>query len=139
YSALDYSFAGELPAHSMPVTALTFSPDGRHLLTGGRDAQLNVLDTTNFNVVNTFTPHLFTVYAIKYHPSSPVFATASRDKSLKIWSSDDFRLLRVISFERGFDSHLLSINDIVWNTYKNQLISVSDDKRALVWDITIDH
>src|SRR5690606_4607884 len=68
YSALDYSFAGELPAHSMPVTALTFSPDGRHLLTGGRDAQLNVLDTTNFNVVNTFTPHLFTVYAIKYHP-----------------------------------------------------------------------
>src|SRR5690606_23900037 len=122
----------------MPVTALCFSPDGQYLLTGGRDAQLNVLETVRFTVVNTFTPHLFTVYAIKYHPFLPIFATASRDKTIKIWSSDDFRLLRVISLERGFDSHVLSVNDLIWNGYKNQLISVSDDKRALVWDVFFD-
>jgi len=135
YNAQDYSFIEELPAHAMPVTALCFSPDGRHLLTGGRDARLNVLDTAGFSTVTTFIPHLFTVYAIRYHPTLPIFATASRDKSIKIWSADAFRLLRVINFERGFDSHFLSINDIVWNPYKNQLVSVSDDKQAMVWDI----
>ncbi len=135
YHASDYSLAGDLPGHTMPVTSLCFSPDGRYLLSGGRDAQLNVLDAANFSVANTFTPHLFTVYAIKYHPVLPVFATASRDKSIKIWSADDFRLLRIISYEKGFDSHFLSINNIVWNAYRNQLVSVSDDKKAMVWDV----
>ena len=135
YNASDYSFVEELAAHTMPVTSLCFSPDGRYLLSGGRDAQLNVLDTASFSMVTTFTPHLFTVYAIKYHPSLPIFATASRDKSIKIWSADDFRLLRIVSFEKGFDSHFLSINNIVWNAYKNQLVSVSDDKKAMVWDV----
>lgn len=135
YNASDYSFAEELASHAMPVTSLCFSPDGRYLLSGGRDAQLNVLDADNFSQVTTFTPHLFTVYAIKYHPSLQIFATASRDKSIKIWSAEDFRLLRIISLEKGLDSHFLSINNIVWNSHKNQLVSVSDDKKAMVWDV----
>ena len=135
YHAVDYTFVEDLPPHTMPVTALCFSPDGRYLLTGGRDAQLHVLDVGGFKMVKAFTPHLFTVYAIAYHPRLPIFATASRDKSIKIWAADDFRLLRAVSFEKGFDSHLLSINDIVWNRFKNQLISVSDDKQAMVWDV----
>lgn len=135
YDAIEYGFMTEIAAHTLPVTSLRFSPDGEHLLTGGRDAQLNVYDTGDFSLHKTFTPHMFTVYAIEYHPTLPVFATGSRDKSIKIWSADDFRLLRIISLEKGFDCHRLSINDIVWNPLKNQLISVSDDKTAMVWDV----
>lgn len=137
YNASDYGLMTEILAHTMPVTSLAFSPDGRFLLTGGRDAKLNVLHATDFSVVNSFVPHMFTVYAIKYHPVLPIFATASRDKSIKIWTADDFRLLRIVSFEKGLDGHLLSINDIAWNAHKNQLVSVSDDKKAMVWDVAV--
>ncbi len=139
YSALDYGLLTEIPAHNMPVTSLMFSPDGRYLLTGGRDAKLNVLNAADFSAVRSFIPHMFTVYAIKYHPTLPVFATASRDKSVKLWAADDFRLLRTISFEKGLEGHLLSVNDLIWNSHKEQLVSVSDDKKAMVWDVRATH
>lgn len=135
YHAKEYGLLTEIAAHTLPVTALCFSPDGKYLLSGGRDARLNVFNAGDFSLADTFTPHMFTVYAIKYHPTLPVFATASRDKSIKIWSAEDFRLLRIISYEKGFDSHFLSINNITWNPYSHQLISVSDDKKAMVWEI----
>lgn len=137
YDGVEYALHKEIDAHSLPVTSLCFSPDGKYLLSGGRDAQLQVYDTRDFSPVSSFTPHMFTVYAIHYHPELPVFATGSRDKSIKIWSAEDFRLLRIISLEKGFDCHRLSINDITWNSFKNQLISVSDDKTAMVWDIEV--
>lgn len=135
YDANEYRLRAEMSAHTLPVTSLCYSPDGKYLLTGGRDAQLNVYNTSDFSLARTFTPHMFTVYAIAYHPVLPIVATGSRDKSIKIWSAEDFRLLRAISLEKGFDCHRLSINDITWNPLKNQLISVSDDKTAMVWDI----
>lgn len=137
YNASDYGLTAEIDVHTMPVTALAFSPDGQYLLTGGRDATLNVLHASDFTKANSFVPHMFTVYAIRYHPTLPIFATASRDKSIKIWAADDFRLLRIISFEKGMEGHLLSINDIIWNAYKNQLVSVSDDKKVMVWDVGV--
>lgn len=135
YDASEYSFQTEIAAHTLPVTSLCFSPDGQYLLSGGRDAQLQVYRVADFSLANSFTPHMFTVYAIAYHPTLPIFATGSRDKSIKIWSADDFRLQRIISLEKGFDCHRLSINDITWNPLKNQLVSVSDDKVVMVWEV----
>jgi len=138
YQAADYGLVAEIQAHTMPVTSLAFSPDGRLLLSGGRDAKLNVLHATDFSTATSYVPHMFTVYAIKYHPVLPIFATGSRDKSIKIWAADDFRLLRSVSFEKGFDAaHVLSVNNLIWNPYKQQLVSVSDDKRALIWDVSV--
>jgi WD40 repeat protein len=57
------------------------------------------------------------------------------DKSIKIWGADDFKLYKIISREKGFAGHQLSINKLAWNG--NQLISVSDDKRIIIWNIKI--
>jgi centriolar protein POC1 len=58
------------------------------------------------------------------------------DKSIKIWGADDFKLYKIISREKGYPSHVLSINKLAWNG--NQLISASDDKRVMIWDIQFD-
>ncbi|RYY34254.1 MAG: WD40 repeat domain-containing protein, partial [Sphingobacteriaceae bacterium] len=79
--------------------------------------------------------HLFAVNHIAFHPSLPYFATASMDKSIKIWDAQNFKLRKIISREKGIPGHVLSINKLVWNG-DNQLISVSDDKRVIIWNIT---
>lgn len=135
YNLSDYSFVAELAGHTMSITSLQFSPDGRYLLSGSRDAQLKIWNLTDFSLHQNIAAHLFAVYDIKYHPSLNIFATASRDKSIKIWDAADFRLLRIISREKGFPSHVLSVNKIAWNSFNDTLVSVGDDKQVMIWEV----
>jgi centriolar protein POC1 len=135
YDAEDYSLIKTLHGHTMPVFSIQYSSDGNYLVSGGRDAQVKIWDAQLYNLVQNIPAHLFAVNCIAFHPTLPYFATASMDKSIKIWGADDFKLYKIISREKGFESHALSINKIVWNG--NQLISVSDDKKIMIWEIDL--
>jgi centriolar protein POC1 len=136
YDLEDYSLIKTLTGHTMSVFSLQFAPSGDYLISGGRDAQLKIWDTRSYELLQTIPAHLFAINSIVFHRSLPYFATASMDKTIKIWSTDDFKLFKTISREKGFESHQLSINKLAWNG--NQLISVSDDKRVIVWKIRFD-
>jgi centriolar protein POC1 len=137
YDLSDYSPVIVLSGHTMAVFSLQFSPNGNYLVSGSRDAQLKIWDAVPFSLVKNIPAHLFAVNSIAFHPSLPYFATASMDKSIKIWGSDDFKLYRIISREKGFDSHQLSVNKILWNG-GDQLISAGDDKRIILWNIAME-
>jgi centriolar protein POC1 len=133
YDAEDYTLQKTLHGHTMPVFALQYAPDGSYLVSGARDAQVKIWDTASYSILKNIPAHLFAVNSIAFHPSLPYFATGSMDKSIKIWGADDFKLYKIISREKGHTGHLLSINKLVWNG--NQLLSVSDDKKVIIWDI----
>ncbi|MFD2147167.1 WD40 repeat domain-containing protein [Mucilaginibacter antarcticus] len=134
YDLEDYTHIKTLADHSMAVFSLQYSPDGSYLVSGSRDAQVKIWNTQNFELIQNIPAHLFAVNHIAFHPSQPYFATASMDKSIKLWGSDDFKLYKVISREKGYDNHRLSINKILW--YNGQLISASDDKKIILWDVS---
>jgi len=133
YDLEDYTLVKTLHGHTMSVFSLQYSHDGNYLVSGGRDAQVKIWDALSYDIVHNIPAHLFAVNCIAFHPVLPYFATASMDKSIKIWGADDFKLYKIISREKGYESHALSINKIAWNG--DQLISVSDDKRIIIWDI----
>lgn len=133
YSGVDYEKIAERQVHSMPVTSLLFNR-GR-LLSGGRDAKLNVLSVPELDNKYSFVPHMFTVYGISKHPTHPIIATVSRDKTTKVWDETSLKLLLNVSRDRRYEGHHLSINNCMWSSYKNLLISVSDDSTIKVWEI----
>ncbi len=133
YDLEDYSLLKTLSGHTMSVFSLQYAPDGSYLVSGGRDAQVKVWDTVSYNLLHNIPAHLFAVNSIVFHQEQPYFATGSMDKSIKIWGSDDFKLYKNISREKGYASHQLSINKLAWNG--NQLLSVSDDKKVIVWEV----
>jgi centriolar protein POC1 len=137
YDLEDYSLTKTLEGHTMSVFSLQYSPLGNYLISGARDAQVKIWDSKSYELLHNIPAHLFAVNSIVCHPIFPYFATASMDKSVKIWGASDFKLYKVISREKGFESHSLSINKIVWNG--DQLISVSDDKKIIIWDISFDN
>lgn len=120
-------------AHDNSVFAVKYSPDGRYLLSGGRDAHLKIWDTKNdFQLVNAQPAHWFTINDLVFHPAGHWFATASRDKTIKIWDAKTFELLKVLDTIRD-GCHVNSVNRLLW--LENFLISCSDDRSIIVWEI----
>jgi WD40 repeat protein len=133
YDTTDFREITKQQVHSLPVTALATADIS--LLSGGRDAKLVRLAQKDLSVLQSITPHMFTVYGILPHPNLPIVATISRDKSIKIWDTLSLSLLKNISIERGFDAHRLSINTATW--VDNRLITAGDDKLVKVWDVSV--
>lgn len=119
-------------AHASSVFSLAYSPDGRYLLSGGKDAILRIWEVGDFKMMSEQAAHWFTLNHIVFSPDGAFFATASRDKSLKIWDARSFALLKVADAFRG--GHINSVNRLLW--LPDGLISASDDKSAIVWEFS---
>ncbi len=124
-------------AHENSVFSLAFSPDGRHLLSGGRDARINVWEVGSWqSAPETLreAAHLFTVNHITFSPDGKLFASASRDKTLKIWDARSYQLLKVVDTLR-LGGHINSVNRLLW--MGDRLVSVSDDRSAMIWELPL--
>ena len=125
----------EFEAHKMAANCVRYSPDGRFLLSGGRDAHLNVWDVKeNYRLLKSIPAHNFAIYDIVYAPDGKLFATASRDKTLKIWDSQTFELLLRVNKEKQ-DGHVNSVNKLLWTKNPEFLISTGDDRSIMVWEV----
>ena len=152
--------------HDNSVFSICYTPNGSQLLTGGRDALMKLwhlpqntvredsfgeesLFEKNNEPITSLPAHLFTVNSIVFHPTNPtIFATASRDRTIKIWQLDTsndsnpktqtpkLSLLKVIDTIR-YGCHIRSVNRLFWSSYNNYLISASDDRTLIVWDIEL--
>lgn len=115
------------------TNAVCFSPDGRYLLTGSRDAHLKVYDVRDdFKPMLDIPAHNYAIYSIVFSPDGKVFATASRDKTIKIWDPETFEVIQRIDKDRS-QGHVNSVNKVVWHPGNGSLISASDDRSVMVW------
>ena len=127
----------ELTTHTNSVFSVVYSPDGKLLLTGGRDAHLRVWEVEKeYKERGYLIAHMYTINHITYSPDGRYFATCSMDKSIKLWDAQTFKLLKVIDKVRNA-SHGTSVNKLFWSAHKNQLVSCSDDRTISVWDINL--
>lgn len=125
----------QIPAHSNSVFTVAYSPDGRYLLSGSRDAHLKVWQVDkDYAEAASIVAHLFTINHITFSPDGRYFATCSMDKSVKVWDAHSFRLLKVIDKARHA-GHGTSVNKLFWSAHLNSLVSCSDDRTISVWDI----
>ncbi len=124
----------QIDAHTNSVFALRTGCDGQ-LVSGGRDAKLKFWNG-DLNFEESINAHLFAINDIAFHSSESYFATASMDKTIKIWDYHNRQLIKVIDKARH-GGHLSSVNKLAWSTFDNFLISCSDDRSISVWDAKI--
>lgn len=125
-------------AHTNSVFSLAYAPDGKTLLSGSRDAFLHIhslSDAGNW-MRDPRSPdlaaHLFTINHIVFSPDASLFATASRDKTIKLWDFQTGVLLKVTDVIR-YGGHVNSVNRLLWT--EDALLSASDDRTVSIWKV----
>ncbi len=122
-------------AHNNSVFSIRYSADDQYLISGGRDAHLKIWSINNsFELISARPAHWYTINDVALHPKGHIFATASRDKTIKIWDAITFELLKVIETIRD-QGHLNSVNCLYWSSHHDWLVSCSDDRSILIWEI----
>jgi WD40 repeat protein len=131
----DFTLQQEWLAHSNSVFTLAYTPDGKSLFSGSRDAHLKVWSADNgYELYREIIAHLYSIHHMTFSPDGKHFVTCSMDKSVKVWRTDDMILLKVIDKARHA-GHGTSVNKLLWTSFKNQLISASDDRTLSIWDV----
>lgn len=108
---------------------------GSTLVTGGRDAHLRFwqLEGGRLSAKQAVPAHNFAIYDIAYHREKNLMATASRDKTAKIWAMDDLVNPVRLARNKG-DGHTHSVNAVHFSNSGEYLVTAGDDRTLLVWE-----
>lgn len=134
WSLPDLQLIADWDAHENSIFSLTYTPDGKKIISGGRDVRLKEWALSpkpeQLQVINAHNLH---INYLQYNPAGNLLASVSMDKTLKIWDGETLQLLKVIDKARH-QGHVSSVNKVFWID-NNRLVTCSDDRTAMVWEI----
>jgi len=106
--------------HFDEVLACAVSPNGKYLISGGKDRMVRVWDIHNRKQIQTFLGHKDSITDICFDRDNDQFYTVSCDRSLKVWN---LRELCYMDTHYGHHADILSVDSYG----KDRLLSCGRD------------
>lgn len=119
-----------LDGHKNGATCVAYHPSKPVLISGGKDGHLRFWHCgENYRALYVVPAHGGTLYSIAFNASGDQCATASRDKTIKLWDPGSFDPTGRL--ERTNGGHTHSVNDVLW--LGDTMITGSDDRTIRLW------
>jgi WD40 repeat protein len=129
----DFSIVNTLRHEQGSVNCVLQTPAGL-LITAGWDGHLWLWDSqANIKRVPA---HNYAVYSMVPLANGRYFATASRDKTIKIWDAETLDFCARIDY-KIHDAHRYSVNCLHFDHESGLLFSGSDDRKIIAWEIGV--
>ena len=82
--------AAAAKAHARAATSVAFTREPNCVATGGSDGVVKLWDLTMGRLVHEFTQHTAPISALAIHPTEFLMASASQDRTLRLWDLESF-------------------------------------------------
>ena len=86
-----------LTGHEIAVLSVSFSPDGKWIVSGGYDTTLKIWDAASGKEKRTLTGHTKAVMSVSFSPDGKWIVSGSKDHTLKVWDASSGKELRNLS------------------------------------------
>jgi dipeptidyl aminopeptidase/acylaminoacyl peptidase len=118
--------------HTSIVSAVSFSPDGKRILTGSMDGVARFWDAQTGMPIGEF-HHGDQIAAVAFSPDGKRVLTASEDRTAQLWDVESRQRM-----EQPFSSGARAIS-IAFNPDGKHILIGSEDHVARLWDVETQH
>src|SRR5258707_768420 len=119
--------------HSEPILCTSYSPNGRHIVSGSRDKTIRIWDAeTGAAVGEPLKGHARNVSSAAYSPDGRHIVSGSWDKTIRIWGAETGAAVG-----GPLKGHALSVSSVAYSPDGRHIVSGSHDNTIRIWDATI--
>ncbi len=116
-------------------TVFSIEYTDKHIVTGCKDARIRVFEAETLQLIKMIDAHWYHVKSIAKNPTQPILISTSMDKTIRLWNTKTWELLKVIDFQKH-EAHTSSVNCGLWLN-ENIVISCSDDRSIQAFHIEL--
>ncbi len=114
--------------HTLPVHAVTWSPDGKRIASASEDHTVQVWDAADGGNAYTYRGHSDTVGDVAWSPDGKHIASCSVDKTVQVWNAADGGHIYT------YQGHTAPLDAITWSPDSTRIASCGWDNVVQVWD-----
>lgn len=124
--------------HQKEITDLSWSPDGKYILSAGEDGKIKAWDYEKGNWFRDFSHSVGSVKSVDWSPDGMSFLSGGSDQTVCIWTleSDVQKKTNFGTVTLGhatLSEHNGVVNSIAWGT-KGKFVSGGSDRIVKIWD-----
>jgi len=130
-------FADELPletvvqvGHSENVHSVSFSADGRYIVTGSYDDTAKLWEVSTGREIRTFKGHSKPVNSVFFSVDGRYIVTGSWDKTAKLWEVSTGREIRTLKGHSG------NVTSVSFSADGRYIVTGSSDTTAKLWEVS---
>jgi WD40 repeat protein len=115
--------------HSGEVWAVAFSPDGKRMVTGGKDKTARIWDRESGKTLHVLSGHEGGVTGASFSPDGKWVATCSDDKTIRLWDAEAGKQTGSCL------GHTNVLKNVAFSPDGRKLLSAADDNTVRLWDV----
>ncbi len=119
-----------LQGHRLHIPTLSFSPDGRSLVSGAYDQKVKLWDTRTGQCVKTWQGQVGWLRSVVFSPNGKLLASGGVESCIRLWDSETGKCLGALA------GHTTPLKEVAFSHQGQLLASCGDDAEVRLWNVS---